>query len=69
MFNREYKRIDKLNNEHGPLDDNNVTPQIFIYIIIMIIFFILACICTYDGITHLVAPEWYAIKEVISLFK
>ena len=34
-----------------------------------LLMFILALCCTYSGILHLFAPEWYAILEILAQFK
>jgi len=75
---KEYKRIEQLlnsenvpnhmNNEYGPLNDSNVTLYLVMLLIVTTFTFILSLVCTFHGITHIIAPEWYAIKEIIELF-
>lgn len=55
--------------------DNHDSP-INLYAIVQLIFgilaaimFIIALFSTYNAILHLIAPEWYAIKEIIDLLK
>ena len=79
LFAQEHKRIsnilngdnvpDRFNTNHGPFDEDNVTPQLIFYLIAASVAFIFAIIVTYDGLLHLFAPEWYAIKEIIELVK
>jgi hypothetical protein len=79
LFVREYKRIDNLlasentpenyTSSRGVMDEYNITPLIIVTLVLIVVSGILTCICTYDAITHLVAPEWYAMKEIIELFK
>ncbi len=77
--NKEYDRINTIlssdnipkhmDQKNGPFDEDNITPRLIIYFIIALILGILSLFTTYTGITHVVAPEWYAIKEIIKLFK
>lgn len=75
----EYKRIDNIlksdnvpehmNNRYGPADSLNVTPIFILYLIFSAILFLASLIFTFDGITHIIAPKWFAIKEIIELLK
>ncbi len=79
LFKKEYDRIqnilisdnvpENMSSRRGVFDDCNLTPFIIIYLIFLIVCFIVAMITTYDGITYLLAPKWFAIKEIIGLFK
>lgn len=53
----------------GPLHESNMSFKLMIYIILFIASTICTAIFSYDGITHLLAPKWFAIKEVIELVK
>lgn len=33
------------------------------------VMFVIACVTTYSGILYLMAPEWFAIKDIIELLK
>ena len=79
MFISEYNRIDSIlksenvpshmNKHCGPMDEDNVTPKIVLSLIFSCIFMIMSFFCTYSGVVHLIAPKWFAIKEIIGLFK
>ena len=79
IFLKEYKRIDNILKSDnvpknmckscGPTYEDNITPLLICSLIFTCILFILSCIFTTSGIKHLIAPEWYAIKDIISLFK
>ena len=56
----EYKRIDNI---------CNVTPIFILYLIFSAILFLASLTFTFDGITHIIAPKWFAIKEIIELLK
>lgn len=72
IFIKEYNKIDKDENKkdpkYGPFYEANITAPLIIYLILTIITFVLSSVFTYDALTHLIAPEWYAIKEIIDLF-
>ena len=75
----EYKRIDNIlksdnvpehmNNRYGPTGESNVTPIFILYLIFSAILFLASLTFTFDGITHIIAPKWFAIKEIIELLK
>jgi hypothetical protein len=78
LFTKEYNKIQlkcEILNEKGneyiykksPFDDGMITPPLIIYLIILIILTIIALLTTYSGITHIIVPEWFAIKEIINL--
>lgn len=51
------------------LNNKDISAVGFIWLTLLIISFVLAIFDTYSGITHLIAPEWFAIKEIITLMK
>lgn len=75
----EYRSIQKVLNsenvpEHmdsrrGPMDDRNVNVIFIGRLLLTVVSFVLALFTTYHAITLLVAPEWYAIKDIIELIK
>jgi hypothetical protein len=79
LFVKEYKRIlDILNRDNvprrydrngGPFSEENSSFQLIMYLVVAFLMFSMALIFTYDGLLHLFAPEWYAIKEIIELVK
>lgn len=79
LLKKEYDKIDNIlngnsipehmNSRKGPLDEDNITPFLIIYLALVVISLILAIINTYSGVLHLLAPRWYAFKEIIELFK
>ena len=60
---------DNLNYRRGPLHEDNCSLFLVLYIVATVLCFILSLIFTVDGIKHLLAPEWFAIKDIIDLFK
>lgn len=79
IFNSEYKRIENIlqrddvsrtfNRSKGPFSDDNITPKLILFFIFSIIFFLVSLVVTYGGITRLIAPEWYAMLEILELMK
>jgi hypothetical protein len=79
MFNSEYNRIDTILKSDkipahmyakgGPFEEDNVTPKLILNLIGLILCSIMTFIFTYDGVLHLLSPKWFAIKEIIELFK
>lgn len=79
LLKKEYMRISTIlsqkeipyhmDRNNGPFDEDNQTIMLIGYTIGAFGFAILALFTTYSGITHLIAPEWYAIKDIIELFK
>lgn len=69
LFVKEYKRIDenKRNKNYMPFDSTNASVWLIASFIISIVCTILAIFTTYLGILHLIAPEWYAIKDILNL--
>ena len=59
----------RLNSNYGPFDESNVTAPLIIYLILFLGFTVFAIGVTYNGIMHLVAPEWYAIQDILKLLK
>jgi len=79
IFYREYRRIERLlssqnvpscyDKYQGPMGDGNINT-------IMVLSLVIACVCIAIsifsipvGIQYLASPEWFAIKEVLSIFK
>lgn len=58
-----------MNKCKGPLDEKNVTLKFFIYLILFVASTAISVFYVYDGVIHLLAPKWFAIKEVIELVK
>ena len=48
---------------------NYYMTRFLIFGILGAVCFILAAVNTYGGVTRLIAPEWYAVKEIVELFK
>lgn len=79
VFIKEYNKIRNIlssdnipiymNRNYVPMDDTNSTPLLWASLILTCILFILAIFTTISGIKHLIAPEWYAVKDIIELFK
>ena len=79
LFFKEYNRIQKLlrsgnyprsmNESYGPFDESNATAKLWIFAVLSCFFVLFSPFCLYDACTHLIAPEWFAIKEIIELFK
>lgn len=71
IFMQEYKRLDVKYEEsrYGPFDEDHITPWLITTLIFSCIITILAIVCTYNGLLHVMAPEWYAIKDIINLVK
>lgn len=79
LFVNEYNRINNILNSdnvpnqydshEGPLDNDNVNPKLILYISTAVILLLASLFTTYDGIMHLAAPEWFAIKDIIELVK
>ena len=61
LFVRQYKIEDDFSY--------NPTVLAIAYFIGTFLFFITSCFTINTGITHLIAPEWFAIKEIINLVK
>lgn len=79
LFTKEYKRImtilesDKvpvhMDRKYGAFDSGNASFVLYFYLAATIFSFLLGAGCLFPGITHLIAPEWFAIKEIIELIK
>lgn len=63
------ERVDHYDYFKGAMDEENLSPMLIAYLILGMITGVLMFITTYGGFLHLVAPEWYAVKEIINLFK
>jgi len=78
-FFKEYNKINtllnskdvprQLNATHGPFEGKNASFKLVALTILSIISTILFPFCLYDAFTHLIAPEWFAVKQIIELFK
>ena len=76
---REYNIIEKLINSEnipdymrsneGVFFEHNVSFKIIFYLCLTVITACAASLYTYEGIIHLMAPEWFAIKEIQTLIK
>lgn len=67
---KSVRKLIKEGNYHytSPWSENNISMQMILFLILAVITGILSFITTYDGILHIMAPEWYAIKEIMGLF-
>ncbi len=76
---KEYNRISilldskdcpsRMNKTEGPFYDQNATFKLGAFTILSILSVIMLPFFLYEAFTHLIAPEWFAIKEIIELFK
>lgn len=79
LYIKEYNRITQLLNSDkplksmdttsGPWDGDNITAQLIVYLVACCVMCITAMASTYGGLLHLIAPEWYAIVELVNLVK
>jgi hypothetical protein len=79
MFYSEYDKIDAvlksdnvpnhMDSGYGPFGEDNINPKLILTLIASCIFLIVSCFTVYDGLLHLISPKWFAIKEIIELFK
>lgn len=71
LFMKEYKRLEVKYSDarYGPFDEDHVTPWLIVVFIFSIVLTVVAAITTYDGLLHIMAPEWYAIEDIINLVK
>ena len=77
LCTKEYKRIETIlssdkvpsymDRHKDPYD--NCTISLLVYTILGILSGVLAVFFTYSGIVHILAPKWFAIKDVIDLVK
>ena len=67
-YNTIYERIKDNNYNDNVFDGDNVSAFIVIYLILFSLFTITSLFSTYDALTHIFVPEWFAIKEIINLF-
>jgi hypothetical protein len=63
----KYYKIAKNDNHHDWIDGKygNIA---LVFLILSIILTLFTPFCLYNGITQLVVPEWFAIKEILNLF-
>lgn len=67
LFHVEYKKLIK--NGHYPFTrEENMTATLLFNLGLSLILTFISIITTYDGIMYLIAPEWFALKEIIDLF-
>jgi hypothetical protein len=76
---REYNLIDNIlksentpeymDKRRGPLYEDNINPKLVTFFFLFIFLGFTSVFTISDGILHMVAPEWYAIIEIMSLFK
>ena len=79
LFSKEYTRIENILNSDnvpcqydsrkGVFDENNITAPLLLYLFLIILLLIVSSFTIYNGITHLIAPEWYAIEDIFNLIK
>lgn len=79
IFFSEYNKLDTilksdkvpnyLDKKYGPFDPSNINTKMIITLMFSLITFALTIFTLYDGILYLLAPKWYAIKEIIGAFK
>lgn len=79
LFIKEYRKIEnvlKSNNvpsymcsNTGPFNDSNASPFLIIPFITTILFFTISMFTTYRGVLLLMAPEWFALQEILNLVK
>lgn len=79
IFIYQYNKVEKMLNsdkvpinltkQYGVFHTDNINPKIILSFILLIIFFIASMFTIADGIEHLFAPQWYAVKDIIGLFK
>jgi cytoskeletal protein RodZ len=53
----------------GPLHESNISLKLILYLLLFIASTITTAVFVWDGIMHLVAPKWFAIKDIIELVK
>jgi hypothetical protein len=78
IFRNEYYRIDNIlksdnipqhmDKRYGVIAEENSTLILWLSLATCILLFIISLFTIYDGVLKLIAPEWYAIKEIIELF-
>lgn len=76
---KEYNRINavldskdtpsRMNKTEGPFFDQNITFKLRAFTLLSVLSVILLPFFLYEAFTHLIAPEWFAIKEIIEIFK
>lgn len=78
LVHKEYNRLLHLLNQeevpsymdrdYGPFGEDNISFPLLLYLIITIVLGLLSLFTTNSGFLYLIAPEWFAIKEIINLF-
>lgn len=79
IFIYQYNKVEKILNSdkvpnnlragYGVFNSYNINPKIIISFILFILFGIVSMCTIADGIEHLFAPQWYAVKDIIELFR
>lgn len=64
---KEDRTIERYEYSYGPMSNYNISTFTIIYLIAASLFFVISLFTTYTAIMYLLAPEWYAIKEIIQL--
>lgn len=59
LFNKEYKKVESF--------EYNGTPWLYFTFVSAIITSLIALFSTYTAVLRLMAPEWYAIKDILDL--
>lgn len=61
---------DSFNRNYGPFGaDKNITLILAVNLAGTIILFVMGLVCISYAIEYLLAPEWFAVKEIMGLFK
>ena len=68
LFLIEYSRIDNISEYGRPTSERNATVQLIIYLVASVVSTIISVFEFPIGIQRIIAPEWFAIKEIISAF-
>lgn len=78
-FIKEYNRVEKmlatenpprhLNSSYGPFSEYNANPKMIISLFGSIVSGVAFPFLVWNGLARLIAPEWYAIENIIELFK
>jgi hypothetical protein len=77
LFKKEYKRIETIlasddvpnhmSSRYGPFNESNINVWLLVSMSFAIITAIISIFSTYHGMLYFMAPEWYAIKEILKL--
>lgn len=58
-----------LNGNRGPLHEDNINPKILICVLFSIVFCVASIFTIGAALEHLFAPQWFAVKDIIDMFK